>query len=411
MRSPAQVAVEDSHGSVYLRGGVPVVGARLLLAHSMAILWRSIRALLFRLDPERAHHLSMGLFAAVCALPGAAPLLRRLLQVRDPRLAVRCFGLDFETPVGLAAGFDKEARWHLCLGALGFGCIEIGTVTANAQPGNPKPRLFRLAPDRALLNRFGFNNDGAAAAAGRLARRGAGYRLGAKIGRNKEVDNEAANENYLAALREVWAGADYIAVNVSSPNTPGLRGLQNAAALGELLAAVCSENRRLAAASGGAERPVLVKIAPDLDDEQLDAIADLVLQHPVAGIIATNTTLRREGLATPAAEVEALGAGGLSGAPLTACSRRVVARLYLRLQGRLPIIGVGGISNAAEAFEMIRAGASLVQVYSGFIYEGPLMPRNIALGLLQRAGSRSISAIVGEAASLYGRPSLSLEEA
>ena len=377
----------------------------------MALLWRCIRALLFRLDPERAHHLSMAIFAALCAVPGATPLLRRLLQVRDPRLAVRCFGLDFETPLGLAAGFDKEARWHACLGALGFGSIEVGTVTALAQPGNPKPRLFRLAADRALLNRFGFNNDGAAAAGRRLARRGEGYRLGVNIGRNKEVANEAANDNYLAALREVWAGADYIAVNVSSPNTPGLRGLQNADALGELLAAVCAENRALALASGGAEKPVLVKIAPDLDDEQLDGIADLVLRHPVAGIIATNTTLGRAGLVTPAAEVAALGAGGLSGAPLTARSRRVVARLYLRLQGRLPIIGVGGVSNAAEAFEMIRAGASLVQVYSGFIYEGPLMPRNIALGLLQRAGSRSISAIVGEAASLYGRPSLSLEEA
>jgi len=377
----------------------------------MALLWRCIRALLFRLDPEQAHHLSMAIFAALCAVPGATPLLRRLLQVRDPRLAVSCFGLDFETPLGLAAGFDKEAKWHASLGALGFGSIEVGTVTALAQPGNPKPRLFRLAPDRALLNRFGFNNDGAAAAGRRLARRGEGYRLGVNIGRNKEVANEAANENYLAALREIWAGADYIAVNVSSPNTPGLRGLQNADALGELLAAVCAENRRLAAAAGQTTKPVLVKIAPDLDDEQLDGIADLVLQHPVVGIIATNTTLRREGLTTPASEVGALGAGGLSGAPLTALSRRVVARLYLRLQGRLPIIGVGGISNAEEAFEMIRAGASLVQVYSGFIYEGPLMPRNIALGLLQRVGDRSISVIVGEAASLYGRPSLSLEEA
>lgn len=403
--------VEDSHGSVYLRAGASAVGAQLLLAHLMALLWRCIRALLFRLDPERAHHLSMAIFAALCEVPGATPLLRRLLQVRDPRLAVSCFGLDFESPLGLAAGFDKEARWHACLGALGFGCIEVGTVTALAQPGNPTPRLFRLAADRALLNRFGFNNDGAAAAGRRLARRGEGYRLGVNIGRNKEVANEAANDNYLAALREVWAGADYIAVNVSSPNTPGLRGLQNADALGELLAAVCAENRALALASGGAEKPVLVKIAPDLDDEQLDGIADLVLQHPVAGIIATNTTLGRAGLVTPAAEVAALGAGGLSGAPLTARSRRVVARLYLRLQGRLPIIGVGGVSNAAEAFEMIRAGASLVQVYSGFIYEGPLMPRNISLGLLQRVGDRSISAIVGEAASLYGRPSLSMEEA
>ena len=403
--------VEDSNGSVYLRAGASAVGARLLLADLMTLLWRCIRAVLFRLDPERAHHLSMAIFAALCALPGATPLLGRLLQVRDPRLAVRCFGLDFETPVGLAAGFDKEARWHSCLGALGFGSIEVGTVTALAQPGNPKPRLFRLAPDRALLNRFGFNNDGAAAAAKRLEARGAGYRLGVNIGRNKEVANEAANENYLAALREVWAGADYIAVNVSSPNTPGLRGLQNADALGELLAAVCAENRALALASGGAEKPVLVKIAPDLDDEQLDGIADLALQHPVAGIIATNTTLGRAGLATPASEVASLGAGGLSGAPLTAISRRVVARLYLRLQGRLPIIGVGGISNAAEAFEMMRAGASLVQVYSGFIYEGPLLPRNIARGLLQRVGDRTISAIVGEAASLYGRPSISLEEA
>ena len=377
----------------------------------MALLWRCIRALLFRLDPERAHHLSMALFAALCSLPGVLPLLRRLLPVRDPRLAVHCFGLDFASPVGLAAGFDKEARWHRLLGALGFDSIEIGTVTAMAQPGNPKPRLFRLAADRALLNRFGFNNDGAAAAAKRLTARDAGYRLGANIGRNKEVSNEAANENYLAALREVWAGADYIAVNVSSPNTPGLRGLQNADALGELLAAVCGENRRLAAASCASPKPVLVKIAPDLDDDQLDGIADLALQQGVDGIIATNTTLRRDGLMTPAVQVEALGAGGLSGAPLTARSRRVVARLYLRLQGQLPIVGVGGIASADEAFEMMRAGASLVQVYSGFIYEGPLLPRRIAVGLLQRVGDRPISAIVGEAASLYGQVSLSPEDA
>lgn len=377
----------------------------------MALLWRCIRALLFRLDAERAHHLSMRLFAAFCALPGVTALLARLLRVDDPRLAVHCFGLDFPTPVGLAAGFDKEARWHPCLGALGFGSIEVGTVTAQPQPGNPTPRLFRLPADRALLNRFGFNNDGAAAAAGRLHSRGRGYVLGANIGRNKEVSNEEANENYLASLREVWSGADYIAVNVSSPNTPGLRGLQNADALSDLLAAVCGENRRLAAAAGASEKPVLVKIAPDLDDEQLDGIADLALQHPVSGIIATNTTLRRDGLNTPAAEVEALGAGGLSGAPLTARSRRVVARLFLRLQGRLPIVGVGGISTPDEAFEMMRAGASLVQVYSGFIYEGPLLPHRLAQGLLRRVERRPISAIVGEAASLYGQPSCSLEEA
>lgn len=377
----------------------------------MTLLWRTLRAMLFRLDPERAHHLSMGLFSALCALPGARPLLRSLLVVRDPRLAVRCFGLDFVSPIGLAAGFDKEARWHASLGALGFGSIEVGTVTAKAQPGNPQPRLFRLAEDRALINRFGFNNDGAAAAATRLSERGPDYRLGVNIGRNKEVSNDEATENYLAALRPVWGGADYIAVNVSSPNTPGLRGLQNAAALGELLAAVCAENERLAAASNQRPKPVLVKIAPDLDDEQLDGIADLVLAHPVAAIIATNTTLRRDGLTPAASEVEAIGAGGLSGAPLTEQSRRVVARLYLRLRGRLPIVGVGGISNADEAFEMLRAGASLLQVYTGFIYEGPLLPRRLALGLLQRVGDRPISEIVGEAASLYGRPSLSPEEA
>lgn len=377
----------------------------------MALLWRSLRALLFRLDPERAHHLSMGLFSALCAVPGLLPLLRRLLVVRDPRLCVRAFGLEFSSPIGLAAGFDKEARWHACLGALGFGSVEVGTVTAMPQPGNPKPRLFRLSADRALINRFGFNNDGAEAAATRLSRRGPGYRLGVNIGRNKEVANDDATENYLAALRPVWRDADYIAVNVSSPNTPGLRGLQNADALSELLGAVCAENARLARQADCPPKPVLVKIAPDLEDEQLDAIADLVLAHPVAAIIATNTTLRRDGLSVPPAEVAAMGAGGLSGAPLTRQSRRVVSRLYLRLQGRLPIVGVGGVSNAEEAFEMMRAGASLLQVYTGFIYEGPFLPRNLALGLLQRVGNRPISEIVGEAASLYGGASLSPEEA
>jgi dihydroorotate dehydrogenase len=366
--------------------------------------WPLLRSLLFRLDPERAHYLAMAALAALCRIPGARRLLAAVCTADDPALAVEVFGLRFAGPVGLAAGFDKDARWHRDLAALGFSHVEVGTLTARPQPGNPQPRLFRLAADRALINRFGFNNGGAADAAGRLVERAPGTVLGVNIGRNKDVANDDAVANYLEAFDAIAGRADYIVVNVSSPNTPGLRGLQDRPALEALLAALQRQNERLAEQAGGQPRPLLVKIAPDLSDAQLDEIADLALSLGLSGIIATNTTLSRAGLATPAAEIEQIGAGGLSGAPLTERSRAVVAHLYRRLGRRIPIIGVGGVASGEDAWAMIRAGATLVQLYTGFVYGGPWSVARIHRELRCRLGDQPLNDVVGLDAERYAAP-------
>ncbi len=334
------------------------------------MLYRLIFKLFFaKLDPEFAHHI--GMFGIRFA--GAIGLTKLARLKPTGRGAVQAFGLHFDAPFGVAAGFDKNAVAVRALGDLGFSHVEIGTVTAIAQTGNEKPRLFRLVQDRALINRMGFNNQGAEVVAKRLAKlrkKSAGKLpiIGVNIGKSRVVEVENAVEDYRRSASLLAPLADYIAVNVSSPNTPGLRSLQSVEALRPILQAVQNE-------AGG--KPVLVKIAPDLADEDVLAVADLTLEMGLAGVIATNTTISREGLNTDASVVEAIGAGGLSGAPLKARSIAVLKLLVGRLAGKAAVISVGGIETAAEAQERLDLGATLVQGYSGFIYEGPLWARRI----------------------------------
>jgi dihydroorotate dehydrogenase len=347
------------------------------------------RMVLRRVPAEAAHLAAFGLirvFGRVARVPGAAWLLGRWLGPRDPVLRVRALGLSFPGPVGLAAGFDKDARGTRGLAALGFGFVEVGTVTARAQPGNPRPRMFRLTADRALVNRMGFNNAGAAAAAARLGRsRGRRARggpvVGVNIGKTRAVPDADAAADYAASARAVAAVADYVVVNVSSPNTPGVRDLQAADRLKPVLTAVRSA---LDASSPARRVPLLVKIAPDLADADVDAVADLALELGLDGIIATNTTVSRDGLASPSAEVAAAGAGGLSGPPLRARSLAVLRRLRARAGDRLVLIAAGGIETPDDAWERLRAGATLVQAYTAFVYGGPLWPRQMHAGLARR---------------------------
>lgn len=335
------------------------------------------RTVLRRLDPERAHHLAVAVIRAIPAL-GLTGLVRRFTRP-DPALAVEALGLRFESPFGMAAGFDKDARSIRGLWALGFGHVEIGTVTAIPQEGNPRPRLFRLVDDRAVINRMGFNNGGAAAAAQRVARerrRSSRAIIGANIGKSRVVAVEDAVADYRESARLLAPVADYLAVNVSSPNTPGLRGLQDEALLRPLLAAVLAE--------AGAT-PVLVKIAPDLDDDAIDAVCALAVELGLAGIIATNTTIGREGLVSDPALVEAAGAGGLSGAPLRDRALAVLRRVRAAVPSGFCVIAVGGIDTADAAAERLAAGATLVQGYTAFLYRGPLWARQVTRGLAARA--------------------------
>jgi dihydroorotate dehydrogenase len=340
------------------------------------------RVVLRRVPAEAAHRAGFGLIRAAARVPGAARLLRRWLGPRDPALRVRALGLDFPGPLGLAAGFDKDARGTAGLAALGFGFVEVGTVTAQAQPGNERPRMFRLQADRALVNRMGFNNEGAAAAAARLRGRPRTPVVGVNIGKTKVVPEQDAAADYAASARAVAGVADYVVVNVSSPNTPGLRELQATGRLRPVLVAV---REALDLSVTGRRVPLLVKIAPDLADADVDAVADLALELGLDGIIATNTTISRQGLASPAAEVAAAGAGGLSGAPLRDRALAVLARLHARAGDRLVLIAAGGIETPEDAWERLQAGATLVQAYTGFIYGGPLWPRRMHAGLARRA--------------------------
>lgn len=331
------------------------------------------RTFFTKLDPEWIHH------RVVAGMRiGKALGVTRIGAVRASETKpVHALGLTFNGAFGLAAGFDKNAVAIRALGDLGFSHVEIGTVTALAQPGNDKPRLFRLPVDRALINRMGFNNEGAETVAERLGALRARYGsdlpiVGVNIGKSKVTPVEQAADDYRTSAKLLAPFADYLAVNVSSPNTPGLRSLQEVSALRPILQAVLEESLGL---------PVLVKIAPDLADEDIIAVADLALELGLAGVIATNTTISRAGLKTPAAKVEAMGAGGLSGAPLKDRSLAVLKLLASHLSGRVAIISVGGIETAAEARERLAAGATLVQGYSGFIYEGPLWARRINRGI------------------------------
>ena len=344
------------------------------------------RVVLRRLPAETAHRAGFALIR-VAGAAGAAGLLRRWLGPRDPVLRVHALGLEFPGPLGLAAGFDKDARATAGLGALGFGFVEVGTVTARAQPGNPRPRMFRLPADRALVNRMGFNNDGAAAAAARLRRRPRGGPVvGVNIGKTRAVPEQEAAADYAASARAVADVADYVVVNVSSPNTPGLRDLQAADRLRPVLVAV---REALDAAPGSRRVPLLVKIAPDLADQDVDAVADLAVELELDGIIATNTTVSRDGLASSPAEVAAAGAGGLSGPPLRGPTLAVLRRLRARAGDRLVLIAAGGIETPDDAWERLAAGATLVQAYTGFIYGGPLWPRSMHAGLARRLRATS----------------------
>lgn len=358
------------------------------ILHTMSFFWEKIaRPVMFRLDAERAHSLGMASLKAGLARPFYN-------DVRyDEFGEIERFGLRFANPVGLAAGFDKNAEAIGPLSSLGFGFIEAGTVTLEPQPGNARPRLFRLPEQEALINRLGFNNEGAAAIAGRLLSAERNCIVGINIGRNRHVPNEEAAENYVACLKAVHKAADYITVNVSSPNTPELRDLQAEASLVKLLEGLMQANVELG------RKPLLVKVAPDLSGEEIDPIADICVGIGIDGIVATNTTVTRPGVDEGTAKK--IGAGGLSGKPLKPMSLAVVRAIYRRTNGKMPIVGVGGIFSPRDAFEFISAGASLVQVYSGFIYGGPAFPRELCSGLAEMLvlrGFRTLDEAVGSAA-------------
>lgn len=335
-----------------------------------------IRNLLFRFPPENIHYRVMKGLRFLHKLPLGGSLLRAAFDNKTAGLERQVFGLTFKNPVGLAAGFDKDAKYIKELSSLGFGFVEIGTLTPLAQPGNDQPRLFRLPADKALINRMGFNNEGVAAAATRLKQRPSGLIIGGNIGKNKVTPNESATDDYEKCFHALYDGVDYFVVNVSSPNTPNLRALQEKEPLRQLLQRLQDLN-----AQQPAPKPILLKIAPDLTDEQLDDIIGIVQSTQLAGIVATNTTIRREGLHTPTDEIAAIGAGGLSGLPVKERATEVIRYIHKNSGGKIPIIAVGGIFTAADAREKLDAGASLVQVYTGFIYEGPSIVKNICKGL------------------------------
>lgn len=372
----------------------------------MSWLYRTLlRPALFAWNGESIHNFTVKSLGHVSRHPAICAATAALF--RPPALPVEVLGLTFPNPVGLAAGMDKEAEalsaWH----ALGFGFSELGAVTWHPQPGNPQPRVFRAIPDRALVNRMGFNNRGAEAVAATLATCRSHHRwpphpVGMNLGKSKITPLNRAADDYANSFRVLWPHLDFFVVNVSSPNTPNLRQLQDKAALDEILAALQEVNRKLSALPSGGEgdaissekigpKPILVKIAPDLSFEAMDEILDLVEPRSVAGIIATNTTLARPGTANESVRRTYAEAGGLSGKPLRARSTEVIRHLSRRTQGNLPIVGVGGIFTAADAWEKITAGATLVQVYTGLIYEGPGMIKSIVRGLRRRLQDNGLS--------------------
>jgi dihydroorotate dehydrogenase len=363
------------------------------------VLYRLLRRVLFVLPAETAHQLTMRLLHVLAISRVGLWLLAWASGAAkakpSARLAVRALGREFPSPIGLAAGCDKDAEAYAAFGALGFGFVEVGTVTALAQPGNPRPRVFRLPADRALINRLGFNNRGAAHAARQLAGRASELIVGANIGRSKVVANDDALGDYVASARALAPHADYLVINVSSPNTPALRELQDGARLGPLIRAV---QETLAAAQPGRRVPLLVKLSPDLRDEELDELARLCLDLGVDGIIATNTTTTRGGLATAPAEIDRLGSGGLSGQPLRARSLEVLRRLRHVVGQQLTLVWVGGVASGADVWERITAGATLVQVYTSLVYEGPGLPVRLQRELLRcldAAGLPDLMAAVG----------------
>lgn len=334
-----------------------------------------IRPILFCFDPEAVHHFTFSAVRIANKIPGFSSLFKSLYEVNDKRLEREVFGLKFKNPVGLAAGFDKDAKLYQELSNFGFGFIEIGTLTPKGQDGNPKQRLFRLKEDSGIINRMGFNNGGVEEAVKRL-KKNKGVLIGGNIGKNKVTPNEEAVKDYEICFNALFDYVDYFVVNVSSPNTPNLRALQDKEPLTQLLQTLQNLNN-----TKSAPKPILLKIAPDLTDEQLLDIIDIVKETKIAGVIATNTTISREGLQS----INRIEAGGLSGKPLTKRSTEVIRFLSEKSNKAFPIIGVGGIHTAEDAIEKLEAGASLVQLYTGFIYEGPALVKAINKKILEKA--------------------------
>jgi len=350
-----------------------------------------IRPLLFKIPTETAHELGIEALKIGFGAKSAQALAAKRFACESFG-ELRRFGLPFKNPLGIAAGFDKNGVVVNQLAALGFGFVEVGTVTFEPQKGNPKPRLFRLQEDKALINRLGFNNEGTPKVVERLKKIKPNCILGVNIGKNKDVPNEEAIENYLKSFDLAREVADYITVNVSSPNTPNLRELQRADSLEDLLSALQKRNFELSA------KPLLVKIAPDLSESEIEAITDICLRKKLSGIIATNTTINRENLKTNSIKIAKIGAGGLSGKPLQKRSNEVISKIYNFSNGKLPIIGVGGIFTAEDAFEKIAAGACLLQAYTGFIYQGFTFARDVNSGLakmLKEKGFNNLDEAIG----------------
>jgi dihydroorotate dehydrogenase len=335
-----------------------------------------IRPILFLVDPEKIHHFTFASLKLFGKLPLAKKLLSLFFVVESPSLERELFGIKFKNPVGLAAGFDKDAKLIDELSCLGFGFIEIGTLTPKSQPGNDRPRLFRLPQDQALINRMGFNNEGALAAVDRLKNRKSKIVVGGNIGKNKVTPNENASDDYSYCFEALYPYVDYFVVNVSSPNTPGLRELQEKEPLKKIMVHV-----KQLSAQKEKSKPVLLKIAPDLTISQLDDIVEILIETKTDGVIATNTTISREGLATNSQIISSIGNGGLSGKPVAKKSTEVISYLRSKLGKNYPIIGVGGIMSPEDAIEKLKAGADLVQIYTGFIYEGPGFAKRICTAI------------------------------
>ncbi len=341
-------------------------------------MYKIIRSILFLFNPEKVHYFSASVIHQLLKIPGMKFIWNKLFLVDNPKLSKKVFGLTFKNPVGLAAGFDKNASMYNDLAYCGFGFIEIGTVTPKGQSGNEKPRLFRLKEDGGIINRMGFNNDGVDIAIENLKKNNTSIIIGGNIGKNKITPNENATDDYIYSFNKLFEYVDYFAVNVSSPNTPNLRELQEKEPLKKLLISIQNQN-----SLKSNPKPILLKIAPDLTNEQLDDIIEIVEEIKLDGVIATNTTISRENLKTNKVTIDEIGAGGLSGKPVKNRSTEVIRYLSTKSNKSFPIIGVGGIHSAEDALEKIEAGADLIQLYTGFIYEGPSLVKKINEAILK----------------------------
>jgi len=353
---------------------------RLYLCVNLISMYKILRSLLFLFDPEKVHYFTAKLIRVTLSVPGMKSIWNKMYTVKSPKLEREVFGIKFPNPVGLAAGFDKNASMFNDLTYCGFGFIEIGTVTPEGQPGNEKPRLFRLKDDSGIINRMGFNNEGVENAIANLKKRKTSVIIGGNIGKNKVTPNESATDDYVISFNALYPYVDYFVVNVSSPNTPNLRELQEKEPLTKLLQTLQDIN-----ATKTSRKPILLKIAPDLTNEQLDDIVEIINDVKLDGVIASNTTISREGLKTSKARIDEIGAGGLSGKPVRERSTEVIRYLSVKSDKSFPIIGVGGIHSAEDAIEKINAGASLIQVYTGFIYEGPRLIKQINKAILAQS--------------------------